>query len=657
MYSRGWHRPRAWGRNDDLVIAWYHAMTQTSLPYPADTPLSLDALRALDIHAILEPLEPVYHEIWKGLSDAARTAIECSDLKQGRVLWLLADVCSMMLDPDNTNEPFRPYAIIMDRRSFAVEDLSAEERDFLDQALDFVGPGLLKARLGDVVWSTKGRRHIRHALAAIDGYATVSLDEGGWYDGGRECITRALMLARAVHKNASDRLEMLETKVFDAVDTAEAQAGNHFPILADLALSFGLRSERSSDLAERLARAAQNHSERGHIELARHCYETARDAYAQAKQPDFVAQMTAGVAQTWVKEAVLRNTGGVMSVIAVSHLEKALQIYRDIPQAYRDELNVNAELSTLRQRIRVEGEKAVAHIPSMAMPGPDVSDAVAQAKDRVRQLPFDEALRVLCNFFPFASKESAWKQAVKSLQSSFFTRMTEAVHFHQSGRVIAKRAALPLGSDASEGHDDTVFSKMVGHHQADIDIKVHAGIIPALAVIREEHCVREIDMVELAKNSTLVPPGRERMVGKGLYWGFAGDFGMAANFLIPQFENIIRYQMHRAGLTISVTNREGIEAEYGLSTLLDVERAEEVLGEDAAFEIQALFCEAEGPNLRNAFAHGLLDDNDFYTAPIVYAWWFILKYISRPYWDGMEAARVAVQSLDEHEPIVSSASD
>lgn len=68
-------------------------MTQTSLPYPADTPLSLDALRALDIHSILEPLKPVYHEIWKGLSDAARTAIERNDLEQGRALWLLADVC------------------------------------------------------------------------------------------------------------------------------------------------------------------------------------------------------------------------------------------------------------------------------------------------------------------------------------------------------------------------------------------------------------------------------------------------------------------------------------------------------------------------------------------------------------------------------------
>jgi len=56
VICRRCHRTRAWGRNDDLVVAWYHAMTQTSQPYPADTPLSLDALRALDINSILEPL-------------------------------------------------------------------------------------------------------------------------------------------------------------------------------------------------------------------------------------------------------------------------------------------------------------------------------------------------------------------------------------------------------------------------------------------------------------------------------------------------------------------------------------------------------------------------------------------------------------------------
>lgn len=142
----------------------------------------------------------------------------------------------------------------------------------------------------------------------------------------------------------------------------------------------------------------------------------------------------------------------------------------------------------------------------------------------------------------------------------------------------------------------------------------------------------------------MVPPNRAVMVGRGLYWGFAGDFGMAAHFLIPQIENIVRYQMKAAGLNTSTANAEGIVNENGLSTLMDVDGVDDVLGADVAFEIKALFCSPFGPNLRNVFAHGLIDDDAFYTIPIVYAWWFMLKLISTPYWNGMvEAQRNAQQ--------------
>lgn len=40
------------------------------------------------------------------------------------------------------------------------------------------------------------------------------------------------------------------------------------------------------------------------------------------------------------------------------------------------------------------------------------------------------------------------------------------------------------------------------------------------------------------------------------------------------------------------------------------------IGVDAAFEIRALLCSAEGPNLRNGVVHGLLDDEDFYSEPV-----------------------------------------
>jgi len=70
----------------------------------------------------------------------------------------------------------------------------------------------------------------------------------------------------------------------------------------------------------------------------------------------------------------------------------------------------------------------------------------------------------------------------------------------------------------------------------------------------------------------------------------------------------------------------------GRINFLDVEGVDAVFGADIVFEMKALFCSAFGPNLRNAFAHGLMDDDDFYSADAVYAWWFMLKWVAMVYW-------------------------
>ena len=87
--------------------------------------------------------------------------------------------------------------------------------------------------------------------------------------------------------------------------------------------------------------------------------------------------------------------------------------------------------------------------------------------------------------------------------------------------------------------------------------------------------------------------------------------------------------MNKNGITTSTIDIDGIENENGLSTLLRHERATEVLGEDLLFELQALFTESMGPNLRNEVAHGLLNDRNSGSQAAVYAWWMILKLIVR----------------------------
>ena len=86
-----------------------------------------------------------YLKMWLDLSGASRSAIEQGRLEHGKVLWLLADVCSMMLSPSSTNEPFRPYAVFPNRRSVGPDDFLVSNITFFAEIVDAVDVPVIAA--------------------------------------------------------------------------------------------------------------------------------------------------------------------------------------------------------------------------------------------------------------------------------------------------------------------------------------------------------------------------------------------------------------------------------------------------------------------------------------------------------------------------------
>ena len=70
-----------------------------------------------------------------------------------------------------------------------------------------------------------------------------------------------------------------------------------------------------------------------------------------------------------------------------------------------------------------------------------------------------------------------------------------------------------------------------------------------------------------------------------------------------------------------------METEKSLSALIRIPEAKQMLGSALTFEIEALYCNPFGPNLRNALAHGLIGDSDCDSAYSIYAWWLVLKLV------------------------------
>lgn len=306
-------------------------MSQELYRYPEATPLTIEALNSIDLAGVLNGVAARYEDIWRVLADAARARLAREEFSQARVLWLLSDLCSMMLNPSNPNEPFRPFAILEDRRSLAISDVTDEEFDFLELAIDELGTGLVKARVAEVLWITPGRRHIQQAEAALAGYQTVPLDEDTWWRGGEDCWGRALMLAPRMGKPGKGIAEQLSNRLFKKLaQEFEAPSPMLAPI-ATLVLEHRVVHSEAADLPLGLEEVGRDSERTGNILRARRCYELSMDAYRAAKDPVSSARMTAALANTWVAEAQVRGDGeGVQPLIALNHLEKALQIYRKV---------------------------------------------------------------------------------------------------------------------------------------------------------------------------------------------------------------------------------------------------------------------------------------------------------------------------------------
>ncbi len=99
----------------------------------------------------------------------------------------------------------------------------------------------------------------------------------------------------------------------------------------------------------------------------------------------------------------------------------------------------------------------------------------------------------------------------------------------------------------------------------------------------------------------------------------------ATHLLIPQLENSVRYVLAGNGVIVSRLDDPGVQEEKGLGELLYEPKLEELFGEDLLFDLQGLLLERFGANLRNKLAHGLMDSDEFSSAPMLYVWWLTLR--------------------------------
>ncbi len=569
-----------------------------------------------------------YPSMWQAFSSAAKQAMDEGRQPHGKALWLLADACSMLLSPKSFNEPFKPFLVMEGKRSVIPDDLPEADIALFAENVDDIDEPWLKARIADLVW-LKGRpREVEFALAAIDAYRSIPLETGTWVHGGRECWERATSLARMLKAGAGDRLREMEAAILAAFDASNCEDGFLALWLADLLISSGLGRDHRPAIAQKIESLARTFYGEGDIHRAREYFRSASDWFKAAGDAARADEMTVALAEGWVREATASATSEDPShTAAASCYEKAIQTYRAIPRSRRAIHRVDEWITELRGHLAESGKQSLDEMHVIRTPGMDISELIEQARDVVRGKDPVEALGAFVDLHQNPSAKEMREQALKNLRNHPLQALGSRTFVSHDGRVIAKRPGMSSGNTSSSDDDAVIRAQMIREYGIRVSLAVQGSILPVLETMLLEHRLCEADFTTLAIQSPIVPKGRERLFGRALFAGYDHDYVAALHILVPQIEHMVRFHLKQAGAKTTNLDINGIEHENGLSALMDLPETEKIFGEDLAFEISALFCDAFGPNLRNVLAHGLLEEDACQSTDAIYAWWLGLRLV------------------------------
>ncbi|ACE83553.1 conserved hypothetical protein [Cellvibrio japonicus Ueda107] len=547
-----------------------------------------------------------------------------------KIFRLLYEAAGMMLTPGSINEPFQPFFIMQGRRSAIPDDFTEQDITFFSEIVDQITNPILKARIADLLWHLQRPRNIRFALTAIDCYRSIPLERAGWISGNDKCWERAISLCRMLKEGAGDRLAQIETSILQRINTAVMDDGFLALWLADLLKRYQLAHKQQDLIAEKLQSLAENFDGANDLRRSQDYFRAAAEWYKAAQNQEKYAAMTVAYAEAWMKEAEQHES----QLVASGFFEKAIQILRSIPRQQRHAHNVDGLITKLLKKLRESGEKSLDEMKKIQSPKIDITEIVNQARSSVAGKDFADAFFAFAGIYGEVKVSELKESSTKLLQQSIARQLFGSVQLSKDGRVTAKRPASGFTADGSQ-EDPALWAQMLDTYKLHIGITVQGCIIPAHEVLLLEHRLSEHTFVDLARRSPIVPHGRESLFGKALFAGYECDFTTSLHLLVPQIEHMVRYHLKQAGVKTTNLDKEGIENEIGLSSLMDIPETLQLFDEDLVFELKALFCDPLGPNLRNEVAHGLLDDRDSQSIYAIYAWWFTFRFLFTTFWNGL----------------------
>ncbi|MFY4859763.1 DUF4209 domain-containing protein [Aliarcobacter butzleri] len=560
-----------------------------------------------------------YQSYWTKLSKQAQVEIESGNKEKGKVLWLLADICSFMLTSENTQEPYSPFIIMQGKRSAAPEDLTEEDIEFFAEIIEECNDFRLKARIGDILWLYSKKKNIKHLEIAIENFIQFPLDNDNLFrQDSKDSFSRAIKLALSTRRDT----QTIETILLDTFNNTKQEEGLYCSHINDLIVELNIDINQNLFIIQKLEDFAQEFENQGSYWLARDYYNAAKNWFKKINSENDINRLTTLIAENFVKEAANRKDS---QMAAANFYENAIQEYRSIPRKYRSTYNVDTRLSDIYQLMGTSNKLATDELSLIQTDPVDISPLITTAIERIENKDFEEAFVILSSITTTSNFEELRESSKKTLDSSVFSRLFGTTYYSGDGRVITKiNGGLEQGGGE---YEQQVEAQLQRYFSIDIGLSIRGSIYPAFEQFLSEHRVTKEYLMAVCLNSSIVPRDRASIWAEGLYFGFEKNFLVSTHLLIPQIEHIIRLLLKQAGVQTTVLEASGIEMEKGISTLIEDPKLEELIDRNLILELKYLLTKAIGYNLRNNVAHGLSTPHTFESIEAVYLWWRILRLV------------------------------
>jgi hypothetical protein len=579
---------------------------------------TIDELRACGWSGVLAKCDvPDCSRYSSALFSAATAAKEKSEFGAYRALRFLGHLTSMALSLDTPATPLVAYARMGTSRTAALEDFDAAALQAVREFRHDVQEPELRARLSDVLWL--GMRD--HAAAADAPPAYLAAAHALFTDHWTVAIKRVERAAQiAANIGRSDLFDGAIAAVEQLLAAADPTDGYSAAKLMQLLLGYRRGdAARCIAIAETAAVAADV---AGDVHRATDYLQIKASWERRSGVADAANATLSRIGETWMKAARGAAEATPPSFReAVMRMQRAVEALRKAPgthdqrrEAHRCLLRYQqAALSELkRTEVTRDISELVKRSEALVSGKRLAGDALAALALEYRPLPVTELRKRV--------EEQAREHPMQYLFSS--------VLLTNQGRVAAQRGALLGGTkEEAEAALEAEMLRYAAMHQGLI---AQALIEPARRRIIFEHEIREGGLRGLLVQSPFVPDGREALFARGLWAGLNGDFMTSTHVLIPQIEHSVRMLLQQANVPASNLKSDGTQEELDLNTTLRMSQLTPLFGADIQFDLRGLLIEKFGTNLRNRFAHGLMQQHEFQSYEGAYLWYVTLYLCIAP---------------------------